>query len=220
MADSLLVTVGEAASKIGVSVDTIRRWDKKGLIKSNRMERNYRFFNIEEIERLNHKFNGTGGESRYRILKNKNKTNYTSVELFAGTGGTALGFENAGITHILLNEWDKNACETLRINRPKWNVAEGDIKNLSFKEGMADIVQGGFPCQAFSYAGRGMGFNDTRGTLFFEFARCIKEIKPKIAIGENVKGLARHDDGKTLTTMINVLKELGYRVAYRILRAQ
>lgn len=220
MGNGLLVTVGEAASKIGVSVDTIRRWDKKGLIKSNRMERNYRFFNIEEIERLNHKFNGTGGDSKYRILKNKNKTNYTSVELFAGTGGTALGFENAGIEHVLLNELDKNACETLRVNRPKWNIIEDDIKNLSFKKGMADIVQGGFPCQAFSYAGRGMGFDDTRGTLFFEFARCVKEIKPKIAIGENVKGLVRHDDGKTLTTMVNVLKELGYRVAYRILRAQ
>ncbi|MCX6113230.1 MAG: DNA (cytosine-5-)-methyltransferase, partial [Proteobacteria bacterium] len=199
-----MVTIGEAASKIGVSIDTIRRWDKKGLIKSNRMERNYRFFNVEEIERLNNKLNGKSGKSRYKILKNEKKTNYSSVELFAGAGGTALGFENAGINHVLLNEWDKKACDTLRTNRPKWNVVEGDVKDLNFKEGMADVVQGGFPCQSFSYAGKSMGFNDIRGTLFFEFARCVKEVRPKIAVGENVKGLVQHDGGKTLSVMVNV----------------
>jgi len=220
MADALLVTVGEAAARIGVSIDTIRRWDKKGLIKSDRMERNYRFFNIQEIERLNHKINGDGGENRYKILKRLKGTNYTSVELFAGAGGTALGFDNAGINHILLNELDKNACNTLRLNRPDWNIIEGDVKDLNLTNGMADVLQGGFPCQAFSYAGKSMGFSDTRGTLFFEFARCIKQVKPKIAIGENVRGLVQHDGGKTLKTMLNVLEELGYRVAYKVLRAQ
>ena len=75
-----------------------------------------------------------------------------------------------------------------------------------------DIVQAGFPCQAFSYAGNNRGFEDTRGTLFFEFARCVKECKPKIAVGENVKGLLRHDNGRTFTTMLNVLSEIGWRV--------
>jgi len=81
-------------------------------------------------------------------------------------------------------------------------------------------VQGGFPCQTFSYAGKKMGFEDTRGTLFYEFARCVKEVKPKIAIGENVKGLLSHDEGRTIKTMVNVLEELGYDVEYKILRSQ
>jgi DNA (cytosine-5)-methyltransferase 1 len=84
----------------------------------------------------------------------------------------------------------------------------------------ADIVEGGFPCQTFSFAGKKMGFEDVRGTMFFEFARCISQVKPKIAMGENVRGLLKHDNGKTLKVIVNVLKDLGYRVAYRILRAQ
>ena len=117
-------------------------------------------------------------------------------------------------------EIDKKAVETLRTNRPKWNVIGDDIANVDFKKIKADVVAGGFPCQAFSYAGKRMGFEDTRGTLFFEFARAIKEINPKVVLGENVKGLEKHDGGRTLATMISVLEELGYKVAYRILRAQ
>ena len=140
--------------------------------------------------------------------------------MFAGAGGTALGLENAGINHNLLVENNKDCIKTLRTNRPNWNIVEDDVCNVNFKGLKADIVQGGFPCQAFSYAGRGRGFEDTRGTLFFEFARCIKEINPKIAVGENVRGLERHDNGRTLTTMVNVLQELGYKVIYRIVRSQ
>ena len=145
---------------------------------------------------------------------------YTAIELFAGAGGTALGMEHAGIQHMLLNEYDKHACATLRKNKPDWNVVEGDVRGLTFTEGQADIVQGGFPCQTFSYAGRKMGFDDIRGTLFFEFARCVKEVRPKIAIGENVKGLLNHDGGRTLKTMVGVLEELGYKVRYKVLRSQ
>lgn len=84
----------------------------------------------------------------------------------------------------------------------------------------AEVIQAGFPCQAFSYAGKSLGFDDIRGTLFFEFARAITQVRPKIAIGENVRGLERHDGGRTLATMLNVFDEIGYRVSYRILRAQ
>lgn len=213
-----LFTAGEAATELSISIDTIRRWDKKGLIKSFRDEKNARIFSLDEIKRVQNK---TGSKiNKFKVLKNREKTNYTAIELFAGAGGTALGMENAGIQHILLNEFDKHACETLRINKPEWNVIEGDVRNLKFEEGQADIVQGGFPCQAFSYAGNKMGFEDIRGTLFFEFARCVKEVKPKIAVGENVKGLLTHDGGRTLKTMVSVLEELGYRVKYRVLRSQ
>jgi DNA (cytosine-5)-methyltransferase 1 len=213
------ITAGEAAGKLGISVDTIRRWEKKGLIKAFRNDRNARIFSLDEIKRIQNKTQGDS-KNRFKILKSSKKTKYTAIELFAGAGGTALGMENAGIEHVLLNDFDKHACSTLRMNKPEWNVVEGDVRKLSFYQGQADIVQGGFPCQAFSYAGNKMGFDDIRGTLFFEFARCVKEVKPKIAIGENVKGLLTHDNGRTLKTMIAILEELGYRVKYKVLRSQ
>ncbi|KKR06786.1 MAG: Cytosine-specific methyltransferase [Parcubacteria group bacterium GW2011_GWC2_39_14] len=219
MREEQFITAGEAAFKLGISIDTIRRWDKKGLIKSFRDERNDRMFSLEEIKRIQNKTQGDK-KSKFKILKNKETSKYTAIELFAGAGGTALGMENAGIQHILLNEYDKHACETLRINKPNWNVVEQDVRELKFFEGQADIVQGGFPCQTFSCAGNKRGFEDIRGTLFFEFARCVKEVRPKIAIGENVKGLLNHDDGQTIKTMVGVLEEIGYRVKYKVLRSQ
>lgn len=211
-------TAGEAAIILNISIDTIRRWDKSGLIKSFRNKRNARIFLLEEIKRMQNKAGNK--KNKFKILKNKKKSPYTAIELFAGAGGTAIGMENAGIKHVLLNEYDKYACETLRINRPDWNIIEDDVRNLRFKEGQSDIVQGGFPCQTFSYAGKKMGLNDIRGTLFFEFARCVKEVRPKIAIGENVKGLLSHDKGKTLKTMVSVLEKLGYKVKHKVLRSQ
>ena len=211
-------TAGKAATTLNISIDTIRRWDKKGLIKSFRDDRNARMFSLDEIKRIKNKSGSK--KNKFKILKNRKKSPYTAIELFAGAGGTSIGMENAGIKHVLLNEFDKHACETLRTNRPDWNIVEDDVRNLKFEEGQADIVQGGFPCQTFSYAGKKMGFEDIRGTLFFEFARCVKEVKPKIAIGENVKGLLRHDGGKTLKTMVSVLEEIGYKVKYKVLRSQ
>lgn len=140
------------------------------------------------------------------------KRSYSSVELFAGAGGLALGLEKAGMDAILLNEIDKDACATLRLNRPDWNVVHSDISKIdfSFLNGKVDFLSGGFPCQAFSYAGNKLGFEDTRGTLFFEFARAIKEIQPRVFLGENVKGLLKHNEGKTLETIKSVLTDLGY----------
>lgn len=137
---------------------------------------------------------------------------YSSIELFAGAGGLALGLEKAGFKAVLLNEFDKHACATLRQNRPEWNVVEDSITNIDFGQykGQIDFLSGGFPCQAFSYAGNQQGFNDTRGTLFFEFARAISEVQPKVFLGENVRGLLNHDDGRTLTTIKNAIAELGY----------
>jgi DNA (cytosine-5)-methyltransferase 1 len=137
---------------------------------------------------------------------------FRSIELFAGAGGLALGLEKAGFEAVLFNEWDKHACATLRHNRPAWNVVEASITDVNFRqyEGQIDFLSGGFPCQAFSYAGNQQGFNDTRGTLFFEFARAINEIKPNVFLGENVRGLLNHDEGRTLATIKNTIAELGY----------
>lgn len=145
----------------------------------------------------------------------------TAVELFAGAGGLALGLELAGIKTLEYVEFDKACCETLRANRPEWNVVCDDIHNVDFTpyRDKVDIVTGGFPCQAFSYAGKKLGFEDTRGTLFHEFARCVKEINPKIFLAENVRGLVSHDKGRTLSTIIEVLEGLGYTAQYQVLNA-
>lgn len=221
---SALLTITEVAHELNVSPDTVRRWEKKGLIKGSRDENNYRVFNLEEVKRLHDKINGKGTtkKNRFKVLKAKKKSGYTAIDLFAGCGGTALGLENAGLEHVLLNEFDKNAVATLRKNRPHWNVNGDDVHKVDFTpwRGKVDVVEGGFPCQAFSYAGKKLGFEDTRGTLFHEFARAVKEVQPKIAIGENVKGLLTHDGGRTLKTMVATLQGLGYRVAYKVMRSQ
>jgi len=146
-------------------------------------------------------------------------TTTTVVELFAGAGGLALGLEKAGLKAKALIEIDKDAVATLRHNRPQWNVIHADVSKVSFEGMSADVVTGGFPCQAFSYAGKGLGFEDTRGTLFYEFARCVKELQPKLFVAENVRGLISHQKGKTLQTVLSVLESLGYSVQYRLLNA-
>ncbi|NDW19823.1 DNA (cytosine-5-)-methyltransferase [Dysgonomonas sp. 216] len=142
------------------------------------------------------------------------KKRYTSIELFAGAGGLALGLEEVGLEHIALNENNHEACETLRTNRPKWNVIEGNIEKIDFSKYLnkVDVVTGGFPCQAFSYVGKRLGLSDARGTLFYEFARVVKETQPLLCVGENVRGLLNHDKGRTIEGMISVLEEIGYKV--------
>ena len=141
----------------------------------------------------------------------------TAIELFAGAGGLALGLEQAGINTLEYVEFDKACCETLKTNRPHWNVVCDDIHNVDFTiyKNKVDIVTGGFPCQAFSQAGKRLGFEDTRGTLFHEFARCVKEVQPKLFMAENVKGLLSHDNGRTLATIISVFEDLGYTIGNR-----
>lgn len=157
-----------------------------------------------------------------------NKDTFTNVELFAGAGGLALGLEQAGFENLLSNDFDKDSCNTLKSNRPNWNVICDSVENLAeqdllgmlnIKEGELDLLSGGFPCQSFSYAGKRLGLNDVRGTMFYYYAKILKQLKPKMFLAENVKGLVSHDNGKTLQTMINVFEEIGYRVQYKVLNA-
>lgn len=143
----------------------------------------------------------------------------TALELFAGAGGVALGLEHAGFDTLMLIEKDKDCVATLKKNRPDWNVVQADITTVSFKGIKADVVTGGFPCQAFSHAGNKLGFEDTRGTLFYEFARAVKEVRPKIFLAENVEAILRNNGGKTLQTILDVLSSFGYNVQYRLLNA-
>lgn len=139
---------------------------------------------------------------------------FRGIELFAGCGGLAIGLEKSGFKEILLNECDKDSCATLKLNRPDWNVMECDVAQVDFTKysGQVDLISGGFPCQAFSYAGKRLGFGDIRGTLFQQFARAIHEAKPRVFLGENVRGLLTHDDGNTLKTIINTLENEGYKI--------
>jgi DNA (cytosine-5)-methyltransferase 1 len=219
MLSSSNISIAKASQLLNVSIDTIRRWEKKGLVKAQRTKNEHRIFQLDELERLKIKLSG-GSEGGYKILKTIERQAYKVVELFSGCGGLALGLHNAGLNCRLLVEIDKNAVATLKKNQPNWPVILDDIAKVDFTSIKAEVVTGGFPCQSFSYAGKGLGFEDTRGTLFFEYARAIKEISPRVIVGENVRGLEKHDNGKTISVMLQILDDLGYRVSYRVLRSQ
>lgn len=206
-------TLSEVADLLSVSKETLRRWDRNGKLTAVREPMsNYRVYKKEQLkifDELDFLFNVEENTNFVEPTKD-----FNAIELFAGAGGLALGLEKAGINCLALNEIDHWASETLRENRPNWNVIEDDVKNVSFSEysGKVDLVTGGFPCQAFSYAGKKLGLNDARGTLFFEFARVVQETMPPICIGENVRGLLNHDEGRTIEGMVSILDELGYKV--------
>ena len=152
----------------------------------------------------------------------------TTIELFAGAGGLALGVEEAGFDTLGLVEFDADACDTLKANRPSWNVIHDDIANVSnkdleklfnIKKGELDLLSGGAPCQAFSYAGKRLGFEDTRGTLFYHYALFLQKLQPKMFLFENVRGLLTHDGGKTYKTMLKVFEDAGYVTDKQILNA-
>lgn len=136
------------------------------------------------------------------------------IDLFAGIGGFRLALQNLGGKCVFSSEWDKEAQRTYRANFGE--IPFGDItkeKTKSYIPDGFDILCAGFPCQAFSIAGKRGGFEDTRGTLFFDIAEIIRRKQPKAIFLENVKGLTNHDKGKTLSTILNVLRnDLGYFV--------
>lgn len=217
----MFISESNLAALTSTSVSTTRNWAERKIYPSYVDSNGVRGFEMEEllaipeVESMVH----NNWEKEYNVVPVRD---FTSVELFAGGGGLALGMEKAGFKHVLLNEFDKSACNTLRVNRPDWNVVEGDVRHVDFTplRDKVDFLSGGFPCQAFSFAGKQGGFNDVRGTLFFELARAVKEISPKVFMGENVKGLASHDNGKTFHTICNVISELGYTlVPPRVLKA-
>jgi len=206
-------SIAEVADLLSVSKETLRRWDRNGKLTAVREPMsNYRVYHKDQLKIFDSlDFLFAPAENENETIPNRS---FSSIELFAGAGGLAIGLEQAGIKCLALNEIDHWACETLRQNRPDWNVIEDDVKNVSFSnlKDQVDILTGGFPCQAFSYAGKKLGLNDARGTLFYEFARVAQETMPAICIGENVRGLLTHEDGRTIEGMISILDEIGYNV--------
>lgn len=158
----------------------------------------------------------------------KEEKKFSTIELFAGAGGLALGIENAGFDSLGLIELDKTASDTLKCNRPNWNVINDDIANIScqnlleyfgLEKGELDLLSGGAPCQSFSYAGKRLGLEDARGTLFYHYAKFLEQLQPKMFLFENVRGLLNHDKGRTYRTIVDIFESTGYTVQKEILNA-
>ena len=160
-------------------------------------------------------------------MMTKSLTNTNSIkiiDLFAGIGGIRLGFKNATnrkIECVFSSEWNKYSVQTYQANYG-FEIVHGDITQVHEKDVPEhDILLAGFPCQPFSQAGLKKGFEDTRGTLFFDIARILKEKKPKAFLLENVKQLRGHDKGKTLEVILNTLHDIGYKnTHYTLLKAR
>jgi DNA (cytosine-5)-methyltransferase 1 len=148
----------------------------------------------------------------------KRKQDFKFVDLFAGIGGIRIPFQELGGKCVFTSEWDKFAQKTYRLNYGE--EPNGDITEIEANEiDDFDVLLAGFPCQPFSQAGLGKGFEDTRGTLFFEIERIISEKRPKAFLLENVKQLKGHDKGRTLQVILQHLHKLDYFVDYEVLRA-
>jgi len=142
------------------------------------------------------------------------------ISLFAGIGGFDLALNRLGHECVWANEWDKYAGQIYN-SRFNTKIDTRDIRMVETSElPDFDLLVGGFPCQAFSIAGKRKGFEDTRGTLFFEIARIIKDKRPRYFLLENVKGLLNHDSGKTFQTILATINELGYECEWQILNSK
>lgn len=159
--------------------------------------------------------------SLFSTPKKQKKAKFTFIDLFAGIGGTRLGFEYAGGESVFSSEWDKDCQKTYQANFGE--IPHGDITKIEAKDiPDFDVLVAGFPCQPFSSIGKRQGFmHATQGTLFYDILRILKDKKktssPKAFLLENVQGLTTHDNGRTLEVIVKSLEEIGYKVFYKVL---
>ena len=141
------------------------------------------------------------------------------IDLFAGIGGIRIPFDELGYQCVFSSEWDKAACVTYAANFGEH--PQGDITKIPEKDiPPHDLLLAGFPCQAFSSVGLLQGFDDPRGNLFFETARVINAVKPRVVFLENVANLVKHDEGRTFDVIIKTLNNLGYHVVWQVMNAK
>lgn len=156
--------------------------------------------------------------TRYSAEAHTETSGLRFIDLFAGIGGMRIPFDELGAECVFSSEWDSSACDSYEANfneRPA-----GDITKISAESiPPHDVLLAGFPCQAFSIMGKMKGFEDVRGTLFFEVARILSYRKPEAFLLENVKQLTTHDGGRTFCAILSVLSDLGYFVKWRVLNA-
>jgi len=211
---------------------TVRGWENGEHIPSKKK--------LADISNLEQELNDIRQTAPYKHDESK-ASSFDFIDLFAGIGGIRLPFQELGGKCVFTSEWDKFAQKTYIANYGE--VPNGDITKITSKEiPPHDILLGGFPCQSFSQAGLGQGFNDTRGTMFFEIQRILAEHRPKAFLLENVKQLRGHDKGRTLERILDILRgtntesipedvpmsedarnalteKLNYSVDYKVLRA-
>jgi DNA (cytosine-5)-methyltransferase 1 len=180
------------ALELGISTRTIRRWDS-GEIEPKKMV----------LDRIRSLIRRTGLTSQVEVLENR--PSFRFIDLFAGIGGTRIPFQELGGKCVFTSEWDKFSQKTYAVNFG--DIPDGDITKIPSSEiPDHDLLLAGFPCQAFSQAGLRQGFKDTRGTMFFEIQRILTHHRPKAFLLENVKQLRGHDKGKTLETILGILR--------------
>lgn len=151
-------------------------------------------------------------------IQDRSLSGMTFIDLFAGLGGFRIALESLGAKCVYSNEWDEAAQRVYADNFG--DIPEGDITKVNEQTiPDHDILCAGFPCQAFSISGKQRGFEDSRGTLFFDVARIVRAKRPKIVFMENVKNFATHDGGKTLSVVRSTMEELGYRFYQKVLNA-
>ena len=145
--------------------------------------------------------------------------NFKFIDLFCGLGGFRIALEKQNCNCVFSSDIDKAVAQVYENNFGEY--PSGDITKIDSNEiPDFDILCGGFPCQSFSIAGKRLGFEDSRGTMFFEVARILKEKKPKAFILENVKGITNHDNGKTLEIILTILDDLGYTYVQKVINAK
>ena len=147
---------------------------------------------------------------------------YTFIELCSGGGGLSSGLIKSGFTPILLNDNNSDCCKTLKLNHPKANIICESMDKIDYSQyvGKVDLLTGGVPCQSYSQAGLRKGLDDPRGDLMMKFIEILNQIKPKLFMIENVKGLLTHDEGRTITKIIDELnKNKLYNISYKCLDA-
>lgn len=209
----------ELKEAAGVSFNVIARMGKNEAVS---------FESIEKICAVLHCNIGDIMDVTQESIDSTQEKLHTTIELFAGAGGLALGVEKAGFETLGLIEFDKDASDTLKRNRPNWRVIHDDIANIScldlenyfnIKSGELDLLSGGAPCQSFSYAGNRLGLEDARGTLFYHYAVFLEKLQPKMFLFENVKGLQTHDKGQTYQTITDIFEKAGYTIQKKVLNA-
>ncbi len=148
----------------------------------------------------------------------RTKKGFEFIDLFAGIGGFRIALESHGGECVFSSEWDENSQETYAKNFGE--IPEGDITKIHERYvPKHNIICAGFPCQAFSISGKMKGFDDTRGTLFFDVARIAKHLKPDVLFLENVKNFTKHDNGKTMQVVKDTLEEIGYDYFIKVLKS-
>lgn len=202
--DNLGITIKEFADALGLGKDgekQLRAWEKGSAIPPDNIYKKIMLF-----------------ASDRPFCQSTEGGNFRFIDLFAGIGGIRIPFQELGGTCVFSSEWDRFAQKTYRVNFGE--TPSGDITKIESSDiPDFDILLGGFPCQPFSSAGLKKGFADTRGTLFFEIERIMRDKRPKAFLLENVKQLQTHDRGRTLKVILSHLHDLDYYVKYVILRA-